>query len=384
MTLDVRTAFVMGVGFLLVTTLTLGLLARTLPKDTRRSAIVGAIATALLAASWSLFALEGLVPELVTVTGANLLYLLPASLVYQSIRLLDGERMHPGVYAYVVAPAILATLAARYVVDAYSVRVVIMSAAVSLLLALTSRRLFVPPRGAFFNPGRRAAAYWLAVAAALLAARVVLTLASGGAPRLVGVEGPPSLYTAASLIVALGAVFSYFLVFSGRVTAELAVQAHLDPLTELLNRRGFVERATQELQRAARGGSPVSLLMLDANEFKRINDNWGHQAGDSALCAIADGVRSRVRSYDLVARLGGDEFAVLLPGLDAEAAAALVPRLREAIAGQPTPHGGRLDVSIGRASLPARARGTVSEGEMLRRLLAEADGDLYGVKNTRF
>lgn len=386
MTLDTRTVFVMGVGFLIVTTITLGLLVRTLPKDTRRSALVGAIATATLAGSWALFALEGLVPELLTLLGANLLYLVAGSLIYQSIRLLDGEKPQRGIYLYVVAPAILLTLAARYVVDAYSARVVIMSAALSLLLALTSQRLLVGPRATSLNPGRRPAAYWLATAAALLAVRAVGTAALGGAPRLLGEGGIPPVSVAVGVIIGLGAVFAYFLVFSGRVTAELAVQAHLDPLTELLNRRGFEERAKQELQRAARSGAPVSLLMVDANEFKSINDNWGHAAGDKALCVIAEGLRANLRPYDLVARLGGDEFVALLPGTDGRAAAALAPRLQEAIAGQPTDHGGRLDVSIGIADLEGQALldGTGSEEAVLRRLLAEADGALYGVKRTRY
>ncbi len=386
MTLDTRTVFVMGVGFLVVTTITLGLLVRTLPKDTRRSALVGAIATATLAGCWALFALEGLVPELLTLLGANLLYLVAGSLIYQSIRLLDGEKPQRGIYLYVVAPAILLTLAARYVVDAYSARVVIMSAALSLLLALTSHRLLVGPRATSLNPGRRPAAYWLATAAALLAVRAVGTAALGGAPRMLGEGGIPPLSVAVGVIIGLGAVFAYFLVFSGRVTAELAVQAHLDPLTELLNRRGFEERAKQELQRAARTGAPVSLLMVDANEFKSINDNWGHAAGDKALCVIAEGLRANLRPYDLVARLGGDEFVALLPGTDGRAAAALAPRLQEAIARQPTDHGGRLDVSIGVADLEGQALldGPGSEEAVLRRLLAEADGALYGVKRTRY
>jgi len=318
--------------------------------------------------------------------GANLLYLLAGSLIYQSIRLLDGEKPQRGIYLYVVAPAILLMLAARYVVDAYSARVVMMSAALSLLLALTSHRLFVGPRATSLNPGRRPAAYWLATAAALLAVRAVGTAALGGAPRLLGEGALPPISVAVGVIIGLGAVFAYFLVFSGRVTAELAVQAHLDPLTELLNRRGFEERAKQELQRAARSGAPVSLLMVDANEFKTINDNWGHAAGDKALCAIADGLRGHLRPYDLVARLGGDEFVALLPGTDGRAAAALAPRLREAIAGQPTDHGGRLDVSIGIANVEGQALlgGPGSEEAVLRRLLAEADGALYGVKHTRY
>src|SRR5690606_20795299 len=140
MILDTRTVFIMGVGFLALTTITLGLLVPTLPKDTRRSALVGTLATASLGASWALIALEGLIPELWSLLGGNLQYLIAAALVYQSIRLLDGAKVNRGVYLYAVAPAIVATLVARYVVDAYSVRVVVMSAAIALLLVLASRR----------------------------------------------------------------------------------------------------------------------------------------------------------------------------------------------------------------------------------------------------
>lgn len=355
-------------------------------------ALVGTLATASLGLSWALIALEGLVHELWSILGGNLLYLIAAALVYQSIRLLDGAKVNRGVYLYVVLPAIVATLAARYVVDAYSVRVVVMSLAIALLAALASRRLFAEPRGMRFNPGRRAAAYWLAASAGVLVIRVVATVVGGGAPPLIDDNPIPNLYVALSVIIALGAMFAYFLVFSGRVTAELAVQAHFDPLTELLNRRGFEERAKQELKRAARSGAPVSLLMIDANDFKRINDTWGHLAGDRTLQAIANGIRARVRQYDLVGRIGGDEFAVLLPGMDGEAAGVLIPRLLESIAEQPVEHGSRVTVSIGKASLvpgDADSAGTglregSEEDEVLRRLFSAADGDLYGVKRTRF
>ena len=388
MSLDGRTVFVMGVGFLAVTTLTLALLVRTLPRDTRRSALVGAFASATLALSWTLIALEGHVPEAVSVVGANLLYLVAMALVYQSVRLLDGEPAGSGVYLRVVAPTMLIVVAARYVVDLYEVRVIAMSVALALLLALASRRLFTAAPGAPPNPGRRAAAYWLATSAAVLLARVVITAAQGGARPLFGADAVPGLLVAGSVVVALGAVFAYVLPVRGRVPAELALQAHLDPLTEVLNRRGFEERARQELKRAARSGAAVSLLMVDANEFKRINDGWGHQAGDEALRAIANGIRAQVRPYDLVARLGGDEFVVLLPGLDAQSAADLVTRLRASVAAQPTSHGGGLDVSIGRASLTpgvrSREEAEPDVDEALRALLGAADKDLYGVKHTRY
>ncbi len=391
MILDVRTVFIMGAGFLAVTTITLGLLVPTLPRDTRRSAIVGTLATATLGVSWTLIALQGLIAERLSLLGGNLLYLIAAALVYQSIRLLDGEKARRGIYIYAVIPAITATLLARYAVDSYTIRVVVMSSAVALLLGSAARRLFHDPDGVRWNPGRRPAAYWLTVSAGVLVIRVIATLASGGAPPLMTQSTFPNLYVAISVTVALGAVFAYFLVFSGRVTAELAMQAHLDPLTELLNRRGFVERAKQELRRSARTGTPVSLLMVDANDFKRINDNWGHQAGDNALRALANGIRARVRPYDLIGRMGGDEFAVLLPGLDQAGAAVLVPRLLESIAGPPMERGVRLTVSVGRATLqpsPSEAlrtglRDMSEEEELLERLMSSADEDMYAVKSTR-
>lgn len=287
----------------------------------------------------------------------------------------------------IVLPAIVATLAARYVVDAYTVRVVIMSLALGTMLALSSLRLFRQSPGKLKNPGRRAAAYWLGTTAALLLIRVILTIVQGEAPPYMTQQVVPNLSVALSVVIALGAVFAYFLLFSGRITAELAVQAHRDPLTELLNRRGFEERAVEELQRAARNGRPVSLLMVDADDFKSVNNKWGHQAGDVALVAIAHGIRSKVRQYDLVARLGGDEFVVLLPGLGKTAVVELAPRLMESIAKQRTDHPGGVAVSIGVGYLEPTpesvATPTLALG-VLMRLMKSADDDMYGVKNSRF
>ena len=134
----------------------------------------------------------------------------------------------------------------------------------------------------------------------------IVTIAQGEAPPFMSQQVVPNLSVALSVVIALGAVFAYFLLFSGRVTAELA-----------------------------------------ADDFKSINDKWGHHAGDVALKAIAHGIRLKVRQYDLVARLGGDEFVVLLPGLGKTAVAELAPRLMESIPKQRTDHPGGVNVSIG-------------------------------------
>ena len=100
-----------------------------------------------------------------------------------------------------------------------------------------------------------------------------------------------------------------------------------DPLTGLKNRRGFVEAAAPELDRARRHHHPLTVAFIDLDDFKLVNDGMGHEAGDQVLVGVADIFRHRLRAVDLVARLGGDEFALLLPETDADQAAALLQSL---------------------------------------------------------
>ncbi|WP_297472543.1 diguanylate cyclase [Ferrovum sp.] len=101
-------------------------------------------------------------------------------------------------------------------------------------------------------------------------------------------------------------------------------RAHLnathDALTDLQNRRGFIEAGISEVERSKRYDHPLSLIYLDLDNFKQLNDMWGHSIGDAALSVIANALRSTLRSNDLIARMGGDEFAMLLPEISQEAA----------------------------------------------------------------
>ena len=114
--------------------------------------------------------------------------------------------------------------------------------------------------------------------------------------------------------------------------AQLAGEARTDALTGLLNRRGFDERAEIELTRARRDSSTVAVVIFDIDYFKRINDEWGHETGDAVLARTAAVLAEQSRDIDVVARLGGEEFAVLMPTCDAEGAALLADRVREAVA----------------------------------------------------
>jgi diguanylate cyclase (GGDEF)-like protein len=112
--------------------------------------------------------------------------------------------------------------------------------------------------------------------------------------------------------------------------AELA--ARIDPLTGVASRRAFTETAEGEILRATRYGTPLSLIMVDLDHFKSINDTFGHLAGDAVLAHFARTITQAVREVDLVGRLGGEEFAVLLPGTSAAEAVQAAERMRAAVA----------------------------------------------------
>ncbi len=113
---------------------------------------------------------------------------------------------------------------------------------------------------------------------------------------------------------------------------ELTKQAHLDYLTELSNRRHFMARGEIELSRAIRYDTPLSLIMIDIDFFKNVNDTYGHQVGDTVLQVIGKICQDTLRNVDLAGRLGGEEFAVILPETPAKEALEVAERLREAIA----------------------------------------------------
>jgi diguanylate cyclase (GGDEF)-like protein len=153
---------------------------------------------------------------------------------------------------------------------------------------------------------------------------------------------------------------------------ELERLSVTDELTGVINRRRVMEVLAEEIERAARLGDRLALLMLDVDHFKRYNDTWGHLAGDRVLRAVARAIREATRDIDTVGRYGGEEFMVLLPGCDAdggeEAASRILSRL--AIADF---EGGPVTMSIGVASFP-------EHGESLDRLIHAADDALYHAK----
>lgn len=108
-----------------------------------------------------------------------------------------------------------------------------------------------------------------------------------------------------------------------------------DPLTRLFNYRHFSQALEQELERTRRTGHPTALIMLDLDHFKRVNDQWGHEAGNQVLRQVADQMVALLRKIDVPCRYGGEEFALILPGTPLPRAINAAGRLREAIEASP-------------------------------------------------
>lgn len=161
---------------------------------------------------------------------------------------------------------------------------------------------------------------------------------------------------------------------------ETETQAMTDPLTGLLNRRAISERATMEWQRALREGRPLSVVLMDVDRLKQINDTHGHLAGDEALKTLGDLLKTSMRRYDWAGRWGGDEFMLLLPGAELEAAREVANRLLQRFNRHKIQLNGSeevdLHVSLGVASQKQIDPATDS----LDNLFSQADQALYNAK----
>ncbi len=172
--------------------------------------------------------------------------------------------------------------------------------------------------------------------------------------------------------------FAFIGMYVAETKRRLHEETRLDSLTGLHNRRAFEEMIQREVQLAARDNTPLTLLMMDLDHFKQLNDTWGHALGDRALRTFGGVLLTVTGTRDAVARLGGEEFAILLPGRSPRSAVSLAERLRATVEGLRLSEGEelvRFTVSIGLSSLQA---GEVGFEPMLRR----ADRALYKVKRS--
>jgi diguanylate cyclase (GGDEF)-like protein len=167
-------------------------------------------------------------------------------------------------------------------------------------------------------------------------------------PWLMGVYAPEEQFATAirraqrqsvvlAVVIAVLVASAMFLLGPLLLGSYRALQreAYLDPLTALLNRRGFLAGAAVEIKQLGSGGDPLAAIMIDIDRFKAINDTYGHQVGDEVLVAVAGRLRCELPAGDLLARYGGEEFAVLAPATSVDEASQVAERLRAAVRGTP-------------------------------------------------
>ena len=161
-----------------------------------------------------------------------------------------------------------------------------------------------------------------------------------------------------------------------RLQEELELQATVDELTGISNRRNFLKQASSELKRAIRLKRPLAIVLIDLDFFKNINDTYGHAAGDQALIEFVKICQNNIREIDLFARFGGDEFALLLPESSCELAYTVTERIRMAISAQ------SIDLNCNLVSITISSGVAVltDEEETLDTLLSQADQALYSAK----
>jgi diguanylate cyclase (GGDEF)-like protein len=179
------------------------------------------------------------------------------------------------------------------------------------------------------------------------------------------------------VMVSVGIVAAVVQALSGRnrrLLSKLAAEARIDKLTDVLNRRGFDERVEIELALARREGSAVAAVAFDIDHFKRINDEWGHEAGDQVLVHLGAVLRSETREGDVVARIGGEEFVTMLARSVLDQARAYAERVRAAFSSSID-----LGLDLPRLTVSAGAAAAVAPGEA-QELLHVADSALYAAK----
>lgn len=203
-------------------------------------------------------------------------------------------------------------------------------------------------------------------------ALVLLAIVAFGSDPQAVLTNPPLVIAPAITIVAVAMLLAALM----RSDIEHRSECVIDQLTGLLNRKALANRADELKQQSEVTGEPVGVIAADLDHFKRINDEFGHVAGDVALAEVAYRLRKQLRAFDFVYRLGGEEFVILLPGADVGETLNLAERLRTIVAAEPLSHGTPVTMSLG---VSASTRGEPFD---FHAVFGLADEAMYEAKRT--
>ncbi len=358
---------------LVVLALAAALLAVTLWVGTRSTRGPGInrwnAGLALIALGWTLMLLRGVLSDIVTVSAANAVLL--AGVCVQIGALLELGGGTAPVWSWAAPPPLLFVLL-WMAQDNLQLMTVFTAAAYAPAFIVSA---WLAVRLPFATRGIMAASFLLG-AVSVLSRAFAIWIAPGPQTNLLASREADAPVFLLMFVLTLVTPFAFLTMQRERAETELRHAAMFDGLTEIFNRRAFIELAERELSRMRRSGETFSMLMMDLDDFKRVNDRYGHQAGDRVLVDFAARAKACIRTADTLGRYGGEEFCALLPGASMRDATAVAQRIR-ASTQQAPPLGGialPVTVSIGVASWlsPDQLR--------LDDVIAGADEALYRAK----
>ncbi|MFT3814662.1 MAG: GGDEF domain-containing protein [Acidovorax sp.] len=369
MSLDPRSITLMTSLISVVMGLLLFGLRRSFPERMRATLGIWGLGPLLGLASALSYALDRFTSPLAGVVFGNGLMLAAFLCFLFGSQMLYGLRSTWRGWLAAGVPLVAALAFFLVVVPDYRIRVALHNSVVAAALLAHARLLWRHGRG--FAPGFTMTVTTLQALVMLARAATTFWLDTADATRYT-----PSLFQLAYLtsfnfsllLICMGVL----LMASERLREEFEYLASHDGLTGALTRRAILEACATEWARWKRYGTPFSILLLDIDHFKRINDQWGHQAGDRVLAGFAECISAALRKTDRLGRYGGEEFLVLLPHADAAHALATAERLRQATAHLQQPVA--CTVSAGAATVQAADAG-------IDTLLAHADAALYRAKH---
>ncbi len=345
---------------------------RGAPGAAGRSLSLRAAALAVEALGWGAFAAHGWLDPTAVLLGGNAANLLAQAMVVVAVRMLLGEPLRLRLIAGIAVVGWLGLGWLGVVHPDYRLRVLWGSLVIFCNLALQAQALLNGRSRA-----RSVLLLLLAVSAGLLLWRNGALWFGDAAPSSLGAPGAVNyLYVLFAGMQPLFASVAFLLLYGDVLQRRLYTLARVDPLTGVNNRLALNEMATRVLAAAGRSGETVGVLMLDADHFKKVNDQFGHAGGDEVLRALVRTIAATLRASDVIGRVGGEEFVVLAPGTNMAALVVLAERIRETLAAKPLTVDGaslHLTVSIGAAVAPRGARDFAS-------VLRLADQALYAAK----
>ncbi len=370
--IDVRTVILSSAAITLLLALCLGFGLRGQRTLLRRAIFLWIIATASQPPAWLLL-LEG---DAWAIVAANAILLIAYATYARALRKFAGHGGSMTLPYSLAAFGVVLTLLFTYVWPNMPERVVAVSPVIAGILALASTAIF------YGAPRPLGASYGMTILvfAAGTAIFIARTIYEGfiGPPLQSPLAATPMqvLVVGYSALMPIVATFGFVLMCDERGRAELERLAAIDGLTGVLNRRMLEELVQAQLSEARRHLRPLSLMLLDVDHFKDVNDEYGHAAGDHALRAIVEAIRPHLRPSDLVGRLGGEEFLIVLSATPGHEALAVAERLRAAVEGHPIILRARrvvLTVSIGVVT-------QLGEGDDFAGLVKRADAAMYAAK----